>query len=71
MEVMAMVILLPFLSLEGQTSYPIEDKPWPSHNFLWWEMEGCGQGFTHSFLRGKRADLLFSEAMPWSPHSLP
>ena len=57
-----MVILPPFLRLEGQTSYSVESKPWPPHNSLMrmegndhghpttlcWEMEGCGYGHTHS-----------------------
>ena len=53
-----MVILLPFLTLEGQSSYSIEDRPWLPHNSLV-RMEGNDHGHTSSLLEIRRADLLF------------
>ena len=53
-----MVILPLFLRLEGQTSYSMEDRPWPPHNSLM-RMEGNDHGHTSSLLRARKADLLF------------
>ena len=50
--------LRPFLELEGQTSYYVEDKPWPPLSSLM-RMEGSGHGNTSSLLKIRRAVLLF------------
>jgi len=54
----AMVLLLLFLWLEGQTSYYVEDKPWPPHNSLLGD-GGNDHGHTLSLLKPRRADFLF------------
>ena len=53
----AMVLLLLFLWLEGQTSYYVEDKPWPPHSSLLGDGSN-GHGHTLSLLKPRRADFL-------------
>ena len=58
---MTMVILSSFLSLEEQTSYPIQGRSWPPHSSL--QEDGSnGHGHTLSLLKPRKANFLFHRA---------
>ena len=65
---MTMVILSPFLSLEGQTSYSIEDKPWPPHSSLL-EDGSNDHGHTLYLLKTTKASSYSIEGKSWPPHN--
>ena len=65
---MTMVILSTFLSLEGQTSYYVEGKPWPPHSSLLGD-GGNGHAHTLPLLKPRRATSYSIEGRSLPPHN--